>query len=177
MNCFSKHYKYFFICAYFFISGCIPSDYRIKQLSSNYLKEDPALSGDGSKLAFVTGNNGNKFIRLQNLKTGRFIPLRYISRYKPNLSPSLSWNGRYVAAIINIGNRPIPAIEDVVSGRFYRLPTFAFSSPVSLSLSPDASKIVIQFYSNGKRSFRFYDLSDLLELDLSRNLGQIKPPI
>ncbi len=163
-------YKSIFFLLCILLSSCIASDYRIKDFSSNYSKNDPALSGNGEKLAFVIDKNGNKFVQLKDLRTGKVIPLRFLSRYKNNISPSLSWNGRYIAVISDIGGKRIVLIEDLLSGKFHRITQFRSLSPVSVSLAPDASKLVIQFDANGKRSFQFFDLTKILELDLSKNL-------
>ena len=37
---------------------------------------------------------------LQEQPSGRVVNLRHFQRHQPHSSPSLSWNGRYVAALV-----------------------------------------------------------------------------
>ena len=42
---------------------------------------------------------------------------RHLNRNQPHSSPSLSWNGRYLAVIVQRGNRRMVLVEDRLSGR------------------------------------------------------------
>ncbi len=160
--------KYFYIIFVLLVSSCASIPQQVQTLSSEFNQFEPTLSGNGKKLAFIIENNGKKFIRLQDLRTGKVLPFRYLSNYELLSSPALSWNGRYVAAIVKFGDRRLVVIEDLISGKFYRVPSnFGNASPVSLSMSPDASKIVLQFDSNGKSFLEFFDLRKKIKLDLS----------
>ena len=111
-------------------------------------------------------NNGYKKIIIKDIANGRLLPVRYLSRHEPYSSPSLSWNGRYLALITQNEGRRMAFIEDLISGRVYRLPLRLQVLPESISLSPDASKAVVEFNNNGKNFLRFLDLSDKLKPDL-----------
>ena len=67
-------------------------------------QQEPALSGDGSKLAVIVDQRGRPTVQLRNLRGGDRLPLRHLNRQQPHSSPSLSWNGRYLAVIIQRGN-------------------------------------------------------------------------
>ncbi len=127
---------------------------------------DPAISGNGNRLALIVDKNGRASIQLRDLQNSRLLPIRYLSRYQPHSSPSLSWNGRYVAVIGYKGTRRIVIIEDLISGKVHFLRTARQLSPVRLSMSPDASKLALQFIDKGKWRIQLFDLSKIIELDI-----------
>ncbi len=145
--------------------GCAPRVQRspVGLLSSN--QQEPALSGDGTKLALIVNRNGRPTVQLQEVKTGRIIQLRQLSRYQPHSSPSLSWNGRYLALIVQRRNRRMPIIEDRLMGRVHELLVPQERIPIRLSLSPTASQLAIQVAHKGKWRIEFFDMSDKLEPD------------
>ena len=71
--------------------------------------------------ATVVLRGGRDSLLLQEQPSGRELPLRHLRRFQPHRSPSLSWNGRYVAVLGQQGNRPIALIEDRASGKLQRL--------------------------------------------------------
>ncbi len=128
-------------------------------------QEDPALSGDGRKLALIVDRNGRATVQLTDLRSGRVLPLRFLSRHQPHTSPSLSWNGRYLAVITQRGNRRQVVIEDLLSSRFHQFPTLHHRVPIRVSLAPDAGSLALQFAENGQWRVELIDLTGKLELD------------
>ena len=129
-------------------------------------KQDPAISGNGEKLAFIINQLGRPTVQLQNLQTGKLLPIRHFTRHHPHSSPSLSWSGRYLAVIMQRGNRRLIAIEDRITGRLYSFPLMGERNPIRATLSPDAQKIAIQVAHQGKWKVELFDLSQFLEPDL-----------
>lgn len=80
------------------------------------------MSGDGRVLASVVERGGRDTLLLQEQPSGRELPLRHLRRFQPHRSPSLSWNGRYVAVLIQQGSRRLAVIEDRVNGNLLRFP-------------------------------------------------------
>jgi len=91
--------------------------------------------------------------------------LRHLSRNQPHSSPSLSWNGRYIAVIAQRGNRRLAIIEDRLTGRSHKLPIPGERTPVRLSLAPDGSQLALQVAEKGKWRVELFDLRDKIEPD------------
>ena len=70
------------------------------------------MSGNGEKLAFIVDYQGRPSVELRDLRNGNVLPLRHLSRNQPHSSPSLSWNGRYIAVIAQRGAKRLIIIED-----------------------------------------------------------------
>ncbi len=128
-------------------------------------QQDPALSGDGEKLAVIVDKNRRPSVQLKDLRNGRIIPLRYLSRHQPHSSPSLSWNGRYLAVIAQRGNRRLPIIEDRITGRIHQLTIPGEHVPIRLSLAPDGGQLALQYADNGTWRVRIFNLTNMLEPD------------
>jgi hypothetical protein len=103
---------------------------------------------------------------LQEQASGRLLRLRHLHRHQPHSSPSLSWNGRYLAALVQQGSRRVAIIEDRLSGRLHRLPLPGDREPERLSLSPDARRLALEVVQGGRRRIQVIDLGALLEPDL-----------
>lgn len=84
----------------------------------------------------------------------------------PHRSPALSWNGRYLALLVQQGPRRLAVVEDRVSGRLHRLPLPAGLEPERLSLAADGRRLAIAAVGQGRPGVRLFDLSGLLEADL-----------
>lgn len=93
------------------------------------------------------------------------VPLRHIRGREPHSSPALSWNGRYVAALVQQGPRRLPVIEDRLSGQLHRLPLPGDRTAVRLSLAPDGQRLALELLQNGQRRVELFDLSGMLEPD------------
>jgi hypothetical protein len=129
-------------------------------------RQDPALSGNGQWLASLVLREGTPTLLLQEQPTGRRVPLPHLRRFTPHHSPSLSWNGRYLALIVQQGPRRLAVVEDRASGRFHRLQLPMGLEPERLSLAPDARRLAISAVGQGRPQVHLFDLSGLLEPDL-----------
>ncbi len=149
----------------FALAGCMSKVDRLPNSLLKLSKHDPALSGNGNKLALIVDKKNGSSVELQDLLKGTSLPLRYLSRHQPHSSPSLSWNGRYIAVITQRGNRRLAIIEDQLTGRVHKLPVPGERVPVRLSLSPDASQLAMQLSENGKWRIEVFNLSEIIEPD------------
>ncbi|WP_186501144.1 Tol biopolymer transporter periplasmic protein [Synechococcus sp. A15-60] len=138
-------------------------------------QQEPALSGDGRKLAVITDQRGRATVQLKDLRDGRSLPLRHLNRNQPHSSPSLSWNGRYLAVIVQRGNRRMVLVEDRLSGRAHPLRLPSGRNPVRLSLAPDARRLAVQTAERGRWQVEILDLSGVLEPDNPGGLRQSTP--
>ncbi len=147
------------------LTGC---SNQVRKAPSAFLtrnQQDPALSGNGQNLALIVDQRGRQTTQLQNIKDGRILPLRHLSQHQPHSSPSLSWNARYVAVIIQRGNKRIAVIEDRLTGQIHPLTLPKGDSPIRLSLSPDARLLAMQVASEGNWRVEVFDLSEEIEPD------------
>ncbi len=128
-------------------------------------QEDPALSANGEKLALIVDYNGKSSVQLRDIRNGKILPLRHLSRNQPHTSPSLSANARYLAVIAQRGNRRVAMIEDRLTGRSHQLRIPGERIPVRLSLAPDASRLALQIVDKGKWRIQIFDLTRRIEAD------------
>ncbi len=115
--------------------------------------------------------DGRSRLLLQRQPGGEVVPLRHIRGHEPHSSPALSWNGRYVGALVQQGNQRLAVIEDRASGRLHRIALPADHSPERLALAPDGQRLALGVVQGGQRRVKLFDLSGLLEPD--RPAGQI----
>jgi len=121
-------------------------------------------------LASVVRRDGGDTVLLQEQPSGTVLPLRHFGRLQPHRSPSLSWNGRYLALLVQQGPERRVLIEDRASGRLHRLPLPGGLVPESLSLAADGRRIAIAMEGDGRSRVQLYDLTALLEPDLPAGL-------
>ncbi|WP_225322944.1 hypothetical protein [Synechococcus sp. RSCCF101] len=108
---------------------------------------------------------GRPSVALQDLDQGRRVPLPLLRRHRPHSSPSLSWNGRYLALITQQGRGRLALVHDRRTRRLHPLRLPPAHEPVSLSLAPDAGSVALQTLHRGRFSVLLLDLSTLLEPD------------
>jgi hypothetical protein len=80
---------------------------------------------------------------LQERRTGRLLPLRHLRNRQPHSSPSLSWNGRYLALLVQQGGRRQAVIEDRATGQ----------------------SIALELINGGSRRLQVFSLTGMLEPD------------
>jgi len=114
---------------------------------------------------------GRATLLLQEQPSGRVVPLRHLQRHQPHRSPSLSWNGRYVAVLVQEGPRRLAVIEDRATGRLHRLPLPGDQQPERLSLSPDARRLALELLRGGLPRVQVFELANLLEPDMPGGLS------
>lgn len=123
----------------------------------------------------IVDQRGRPTVQLKDLRSGGPLPLRHFNRHQPHSSPSLSWNGRYLAVIIERGNRRLVLIEDRLSGRAHPLRLPSGRNPVRLSLAPDGLQLAVQTADRGRWQVELLDLSGLLEADRPGGLRRTTP--
>ena len=161
------------LIALFGLTSCFSNIQRLPESPYSRSKKDPALSGDGKKLAFIADINGRPTVQIQNIRNGKILPLRHLSRHQPHFSPSLSWNGRYLAVLAQEGPKKVAIIEDRFNGKKHKISFPGKYFPLRLSLSPDATKLAVQFIEKGKWRVNLFDLTNKLELDLPSSISPV----
>ncbi len=147
------------------LCSCISRVDRLEGQFAVSNQQDPSLSGSGEKLALIVDINGRPSVQLRDLRNGEILPLRHLSRNQPHSSPSLSWNGRYLAVIAQRGNQRVVIVEDRLTGRSHQLPIPRERIPVRLSLAPNGSQLAVQIAEKGKWRVQLFDLSSKIEPD------------
>jgi Tol biopolymer transport system component len=136
-------------------------------LDSRYNDEQPALSGDGRFLAFVSNRSGTRSILMYDLKQKQFVNLPRLNRQDAIAeSPSLSYTGRYIAYVASDSARPEIEIYDRATQQPQVLtPGYRgwFRNP---SISPDGRYVVFETGTRGQWDIEVLDRGSNIELDI-----------
>ena len=110
-------------------------------------------------------------------QSGTIQSIPQLRRHQPHSSPSLSWNGRYLALITQRGQRRLAVVLDRLNGRIHPLPLPGGRDPVRLSLAPDARRLALQVADQGQWRVELLDLSALLEPDRAAGAALSTPAL
>lgn len=138
-----------------------------RQLNSRYTDEQPALSGNGRFVAFVSNRDGKRQILVYDLQQRQFLELPRLNRRDTIAeSPSLSYNGRYLVYVASDRGRPEVELYDRVTGTTDML-TMGYRGWVrNPSISPDGRFIVFETDRRGQWDIEVLDRGPLVELDI-----------
>ena len=160
------------------VAACSPSPLPQEPavLNSRYTNEQPALSGDGEFVAFVSNRDGDRKIVMYDLQRRHFIDLSRVNR--PNAiaeNPSLSRTGRYIVYIASAQGRPEIELFDRVTGRLEVL-TIGYRGWVrNPSISPDGRYIAFETSRRGQWDIEVLDRGPNVELDLEEGRRSSRP--
>jgi Tol biopolymer transport system component len=136
--------------------------------NSRYNDEQPALSGNGRFLAFVSNRDGSRRILLYDLQQQQLVPLRHLNQQGTVVeSPSLSYGGRYIT--YTIGDRqgkPTIAVYDRATQRFQLIDRWYSSWVRHPSISPDGRYIAFESSARGQWDIQVLDRGRNIELDI-----------
>ncbi len=149
--------------------ACSPGD---PQMSSSrlslYSEEQPALSGNGQALAFVSNRNGNQQLLLYDFPQAKFIPLPGLNRpHNIAENPSLSYTARYIAYITSDYGRPVVAMYDRATQQAQILTPIYTSWLRNPRISPDGRYVVFETAKSGQWDIELLDRGPDIELDLT----------
>lgn len=137
------------------------------ELDSRFNDEQPALSGNGRYLAFVSNREGTRGIWLYDLRDKRFVILPRLNRRDAiGESPSLSYTGRYIVYVASDSARPEIELYDRATQQIQILTIGYrgwFRNP---KVSPDGRYIVFETGSRGQWDIEVLDRGSGIELDI-----------
>jgi Tol biopolymer transport system component len=150
-------------------AACSPSDsFGIPaSLNSRYIDEQPALSGNGRFLAFVSNRDGRHHIWLYDLQQQRLISLPRLNR--PDTvaeSPSLSYTGRYITYITSEQGKPTLVLYDRATQQPQVLSQGYQGWVRNPNISPDGRYIVFESSSHGQWDIEVLDRGPNIERDI-----------
>jgi len=151
------------------LTGCeqSPTPTGPVALESRFNDEQPALSGDGRFLAFVSNRDGTRSILLYDLREKRYVPLPRLNRRDAIAEfPSLSYTGRYIVYMASDSARPEIEIYDratqqvqILTGGYRGW----FRNP---KVSSDGRYIVFETSRRGQWDIEMLDRGVGVELDI-----------
>lgn len=139
----------------------------VTSLNSRYTEEQPAISGNGRFLAFISNRSRSQQLLVYDLENQSFIPTPGLNRQSVVAeSPSLSHTGRYICYITSDQGRPVVALYDRASQQSQILtPTYRgwVRNP---SISPDGRYVAFESSSRGQWDIEVLDRGPTIELDI-----------
>lgn len=140
------------------------------ELDSRYTDEQPALSGDGRFLAFVSNRNGTRGILLYDLRRQQFVNLPRLNRRDAIAeTPSLSYTGRYIVYIASDRARPEVELYDRATQQIQVITTGYRGWVRNPSISPDGRYIAFETGIRGQWDIEMLDRGPNIELDIPDN--------
>ncbi|MGC9505947.1 TolB family protein [Baaleninema sp.] len=135
-------------------------------LNSYYTDEQPAMSGDGRFLAFVSNRDGTRSILLYDLQRKQFAQLPRLNRKDAIAeTPSLSYTGRYLVYVASDRGRPEIELYDRITQRTQVL-TGGYRGWVrNPNISSDGRYVVFETGRRGQWDIEIIDRGPGIELD------------
>ena len=137
-------------------------------LNSRYNDEQPALSGDGRWLAFISDRNGRSEILLYDLQEKQFVPLPGLNQNGIVLqNPSLSRTGRYLAYLSSQQGKPELTLYDRATKRAEAIAPGYRSWVRNPQISPDGRYLTFETARRGQWDIEILDRGPAVELDVT----------
>ncbi|MEO0684767.1 MAG: hypothetical protein AAFY76_06875 [Cyanobacteria bacterium J06649_11] len=159
--------------------SCSYSDIPIgsNSLNTRNTEEQPALSGNGRFLAFVSNRSNTQQLLLYDLEQQKLIPTPRLNRRNAIAqSPSLSYNGRYIVYSTSDRGRPVIALYDRAVGQSQTLTPTYNGWVRNPSVSPDGRYVVFETTIRGQWDIEVIDRGANIELDIPNGAPVSAPP-
>ncbi len=151
------------------IVACSPGDTLISSgaLNSRYTDEQPALSGDGRYLVYVSNRAASRNILLYDLQLQQLVSLPRLNRRETIVeNPSISYTGRYIVYITSDRGRPVIVLYDRATRTPQILNQWYQGLVRNPNISPDGRFIVFEGSLRGQWDIEVLDRGTNVELDL-----------
>jgi Tol biopolymer transport system component len=156
------------------------ADTRLKlpsALNSRYNDEQPALSGNGRFLAFVSNRDSQRNIWLYDLPNKTLVDLPgFNHRDAIAENPSISNNARYIVYIASDSGRPELELYDRAIRRTQIISSGFRGWIRNPSISPDGRYITFESSRRGQWDIEVIDRGPYIELDLINGEPQTESP-
>lgn len=143
------------------------ADDSLNSLNSLYTDEQPALSGNGQFIAYVSNRNGTRNLLLFDLKNQEFVDLPRLNR--PDAiaeNPSISNTARYIVYTASDRGRADIELYDRVTEQVQVLTAGYRGWVRHPSISPNGRYITFETGSNGQWDIEVIDRGTRVELDV-----------
>lgn len=135
-------------------------------LNSYYAEEQPALSGNGRFLAYLSNRDGQRQILMYDLEGKRFVALPGLDlRGAIAQSPSLSYTARYLTYLAVDRDRPAIKLYDRLAGKTQVLTSGDQGWVGHPSLSEEGRYIAFETGENGQLDIEILDRGSNIEFD------------
>ncbi|MGL4620080.1 TolB family protein [Chroococcidiopsis sp.] len=151
------------------IAACSPSDRQVCLsgfLNSPYSDEQPALSGDGRWLAYVSNRDGKHRLLLYDLQDRCLVSLPRIPAAAIAEHPSLSYTGRYLTYLTGDRGKIVLTLYDRATQQTQIVSQWYQAWVRNPSISPDGRYIAFESSKNGQWDIEILDRGDRVELDI-----------
>ena len=146
-------------------------------INTRNTEEQPALSGNGRFLAFVSNRSSTQQLLLYDLEQQKLIPTPRLNRRNAIAeSPSLSYTGRYIVYSTSDRGRPVVGLYDRAVGQSQILTQNYNGSVRNPSVSPDGRYVVFETTIRGQWDIEVIDRGANVELDIP-NGAPVSPPL
>ncbi|MBV6621852.1 MAG: PD40 domain-containing protein [Rivularia sp. (in: Bacteria)] len=146
-------------------------------LNSRNTEEQPALSGNGRFLAFVSNRSSTQQLLLYDLQQQKLIPTPRLNRRNAIAqSPSLSYSGRYIVYSTTDRGRPVVGLYDRAIGQSQILTPTYNGWVKNPSVSPDGRYVVFETTIRGQWDIEVLDRGANVELDIPNGATVSAPP-
>jgi Tol biopolymer transport system component len=137
-------------------------------LNSRYNDEQPALSGDGRWLAFVSSRNASSQIYLYNLQQKQLVQLPGLNlNGSIAQTPSVSRTARYIVYVSSVEGRPDLILYDRATKQAEILTRGYRSWIRNPRISPDGRYIVFETARRGQWDVEVFDRGINIEPDIA----------
>ncbi|NEO26195.1 MAG: TolB family protein [Kamptonema sp. SIO4C4] len=153
-----------------FLAACGEQEAQLAPatLNSRYNDEQPAISGDGRLVAFVTNRKGVSEIAVYDLAQDKFLDLPGLNQSgKIAQNPSLSRTGRYIVYLVSEQGRPAIALYDQAINQAKILTTSYRHWLRNPKISPDGRYVTFETARRGQWDIEVLDRGPEVELDIA----------
>lgn len=160
------------------LSSCSYDDVPVgpTSLNSRYTEQQPALSGNGRFLAFVSNRNGSHQLLLYDLEQQQFVRIPGLNRPETIAeNPSLSYTGRYIVYMTSDQGRPVVALYDRVTQKSQILTPIYRGWVRNPSISPNGRYVVFETTIHGQWDIEVLDRGSSIELDIPNGASVAGP--